>query len=87
MDLISEYFKRKELDNCCINPNCIGYEGGENETICPNCKSKLYKLSLDDYYVVLCKPNYLSKNGDIKPAIRHIGHSKITFLAPKDDIQ
>jgi hypothetical protein len=38
------YLNKKEFHNHCSNPRCTGYEGTEEETICPKCKSKLFKL-------------------------------------------
>ena len=37
------YLNAKEFHNCCSNPHCTGYEGIEDEAICPKCKSKLVK--------------------------------------------
>lgn len=39
-----EYLQKKQWHNCCLNPKCTGYEGMEIETVCPKCKSILYKL-------------------------------------------
>jgi hypothetical protein len=38
------YLNRKEVRHCCSNAHCTGYEGKENENICPKCGSKLFKL-------------------------------------------
>jgi hypothetical protein len=38
------YLNRKDVRNCCSNPHCAGYEGKENENICPKCGSNLFKL-------------------------------------------
>ena len=37
------YLNAKEFHNCCSNPQCTGYEGTEQETICKNCRRKLVK--------------------------------------------
>ena len=37
------HLNKKEFHNCCSNPCCTGYEGTEQETNCPKCKSNLHK--------------------------------------------
>ena len=43
MDERLRYLNKKEFHNCCSNPSCTGYEGTDDETECPKCKSKLHK--------------------------------------------
>lgn len=38
------FLKQKRLHNTCSNPQCAGYEGHEDEDICPVCKHELLKL-------------------------------------------
>jgi hypothetical protein len=42
--------------------------------------------TLLDTHVVLCKPNYLAKDGSIKLAIVNNYEGLGTWLAPKDDL-
>ena len=39
MDERLRFLNRKEFHNCCSNPSCTGYEGTEEESKCPKCKS------------------------------------------------
>lgn len=39
------YLQKKQCDNMCSNPSCEGYEGSENEKVCPKCKSLLFKIN------------------------------------------
>lgn len=40
-----QYLNKKEFHNCCTNPRCTGYEGANEETICPVCGHPLFKLT------------------------------------------
>ena len=42
--------------------------------------------TLLDTHVILCKPNYIGKDGSIKKAIVNEYKGKGTWLAPKDDL-
>jgi hypothetical protein len=37
------FLNAKEFHNCCSNHHCTGYQGTEEETICPKCHRKLWK--------------------------------------------
>jgi hypothetical protein len=39
-----DFLLRKRQHNECSNTNCEGYEGTEEETVCPKCGSELFKL-------------------------------------------
>lgn len=39
-----KYLRLKSFHNSCSNPECLGYTGTDKETVCPECKSNLFKL-------------------------------------------
>ncbi len=38
------FLRKKQWENCCSNPRCIGFQGTDEDIVCPHCNYFLYKL-------------------------------------------
>lgn len=86
-DVIRRLLKPDESSCDCFQSN----DQTSSATICDNCgkEKRMHSVSAPTYpneYVVLLKPSYLNKNGQIVKAEKAEINGNIVYLAHKDDL-